>query len=30
MRNEFAAVIEREDDWFIGCCPEVPKANGKG
>lgn len=30
MRNEFTAVIEREDDWFIGYCPEIPGANGQG
>jgi len=30
MRNEFTAVIEREGEWFIGYCPEVPGANGQG
>jgi predicted RNase H-like HicB family nuclease len=30
MRNEFTAVIERDDDWFIAYCPEVPGANGQG
>ena len=30
MRNEFTANIEREDDWFIGYCPEIPGANGQG
>jgi len=30
MRNEFTAVIEREDDWYIGYCPEVAGANGQG
>lgn len=30
MRNEFTAVIEREGDWFIGYCPEIPGANGQG
>jgi len=30
MRNEFTAVIERDGDWFIGYCPEVPGANGQG
>ena len=29
MRNEFTAVIERDDDWFIGYCPEIPGANGQ-
>jgi len=27
MRNEFPAIIEREDDWYIGYCPEIPGAN---
>lgn len=30
MRNEFTAVIERDGDWFIAYCPEVPGANGRG
>ncbi len=30
MRNEFTAVYERDDDWFIAYCPEVPGANGQG
>lgn len=30
MRNEFTAVIERDGDWFIAYCPEVPGANGQG
>jgi predicted RNase H-like HicB family nuclease len=30
MRNEFRAVIERDGDWFIASCPEVPGANGQG
>ena len=30
MRNEFTAVIEKDGDWFIGYCPEVPGANGQG
>jgi ankyrin repeat protein len=30
MRNEFTAVIEYEDDWYIGYCPEIPGANGQG
>ncbi|MCI0334422.1 MAG: type II toxin-antitoxin system HicB family antitoxin [Planctomycetes bacterium] len=30
MRNEFTAVIEREENWFIAYCPEVPGANGQG
>lgn len=30
MRNEFTAIIERDGDWFIAECPEVPEANGQG
>ena len=30
MHNEFTAVIERDDDWYIAYCPEVPGANGQG
>lgn len=30
MRNEFTAIIERDGDWFIGSCAEVPGANGQG
>ena len=30
MINEFTAVIERDEDWFIAYCPEVAGANGQG
>ena len=30
MRNEFTAVIERDGEWFIAYCPEIPGANGQG
>ncbi len=30
MHNEFTAVIERDEDWYIGYCPEIPEANGQG
>ena len=30
MHNEFTAVIERNDEWFIAYSPEVPGANGQG
>ena len=30
MHAEFTAVIEKEGDWFIAYCPEVPGANGQG
>ena len=30
MHNEFTAVIERDEDWFVAYCPEVSGANGQG
>lgn len=30
MRNEFTAIIERDDEWYIAYCPEVPGAYGQG
>jgi predicted RNase H-like HicB family nuclease len=30
MHNEFTAIIEKDGDWYIGYCPEVPGANGQG
>jgi predicted RNase H-like HicB family nuclease len=30
MKNEFTAIIERDGDWFIAFCPEIPGANGQG
>jgi predicted RNase H-like HicB family nuclease len=30
MRNEFTAVFERDGEWVIAYCPEVPGANGQG
>ena len=30
MRNEFTAIIEKDEDWYIAYCPEVPGANGQG
>ncbi len=30
MRNEFTAILEREGDWWIAYCPEIPGANGQG
>ena len=30
MRNEFTAIIERDDEWFVAYCPEIPGANGQG
>lgn len=30
MRNEFTAVIEKDENWFIAYCLEIPGANGQG
>ena len=30
MRHEFTAIIERDEKWYVGFCPEVPGANGQG
>ena len=30
MQNEFSAIYERDGDWYIGYCPEIPGANGQG
>jgi predicted RNase H-like HicB family nuclease len=30
MRNEFTAVIEQDEGWFIAYSPEIPGANGQG
>lgn len=30
MANQFTAVLERDGEWFIAYCPEIPGANGQG
>ena len=30
MRNEFTAVFERDGEWYIAYCLEIPGANGQG
>jgi predicted RNase H-like HicB family nuclease len=30
MRNEFTAILERDGEWYIAYCPEIPGANGQG
>ena len=30
MHNEFTALIEQDEEWFIAYCPEIPGANGQG
>jgi len=30
MYNEFTAVLERDGEWYIAYCPEIPGANGQG
>jgi predicted RNase H-like HicB family nuclease len=30
MKHEFTAIYERDGEWFIAYCPEIPGANGQG
>ena len=30
MHNEFAAIFERDGEWVVAYCPEIPGANGQG
>jgi predicted RNase H-like HicB family nuclease len=30
MKHEFTAIFERDDDWYLVSCPEIPGANGLG
>jgi predicted RNase H-like HicB family nuclease len=30
MANEFTAVLERDEDWYVAYSPEIPGANGQG
>lgn len=30
MKNEFTGIIERDGEWFIAYCAEIPGANGQG
>lgn len=30
MNNEFTAIIEQDEDWYIAYSPEIPGANGQG
>jgi predicted RNase H-like HicB family nuclease len=30
VRHEFTAIYERDADWVVAYCPEVPGANGQG
>lgn len=30
MANEFTAIVEKDGEWLIANCPEVPGANGQG
>jgi predicted RNase H-like HicB family nuclease len=30
MRHEFTAIYERDGEWVVAYCPEVPGANGQG
>jgi predicted RNase H-like HicB family nuclease len=30
MRNQFTAIIEKDESWYIAYCAEIPGANGQG
>jgi len=30
MANEFTAVLERDEEWYVAYCPEIPGADGQG
>lgn len=30
MHNEFTAIVERDNEWFIAYSPEIRGANGQG
>jgi predicted RNase H-like HicB family nuclease len=30
MKHEFTAIIERDGEWYLAYCPEIPGANGQG
>lgn len=30
MKNEFTVIIERDGEWYVAYCPEIPGANGQG
>ncbi len=30
MTNEFTAIFERDGEWTVAYCPEIPGANGQG
>ena len=30
MHNEFTAIIEKDEKWYIAYCAEIPGANGQG
>ena len=30
MSNTYTAIFERDSEWHIAYCPEVPGANGQG
>jgi predicted RNase H-like HicB family nuclease len=30
MESKFTAIIEKDREWYIAYCPEIPGANGQG
>ena len=30
MSNTYTAIFERDGEWYVAYCPEIPGANGQG
>ena len=30
MKNQFTSIIERDGEWYVAYCLEIPGANGQG
>jgi predicted RNase H-like HicB family nuclease len=30
MQDKYKAIVQRDGEWFIAYCPEIPGANGQG
>lgn len=30
MKNQYTAIIERDNGWFVAHCVEIPGASGRG
>ena len=29
MTNRSTAIIEKDEEWYVACCPDIPGANGQ-